>query len=301
MGFARRPLTDPSQLEMPALPIGRTFWRRFRRHKMALTGLGMFLLLSLLAVFATWIAPYSPSHMDYGAILQPPGPRHLLGTDSLGHDWLSDLLYGGRVTLLIGFSTTVFLVVVGTLVGAVSGYFGGWLDRLLMRFVDIMLTFPVLLLQIALASQFGGKQSILMIIFIIGIFSWPAPARLIRGQILAARNLDYVAAARATGASDWRIIVRHLLPNAIGPMLVSATLNISQAIIVSSILSFLGMGVQPPTPSWGNMIGLTQTDAAVAPWLVIFPGLAIVLACLSINFIGDGIRDALDPTAMVRK
>jgi peptide/nickel transport system permease protein len=239
--------------------------------------------------------------MDFTALLQPPSLHHLMGTDALGHDVLTQWLYGGRYSLFIGLSTTVVMVLVGTPLGAIAGYFGGFVDNILMRLTDLLLTFPVLLLQIALAAQMGGKQSVALIIILIAGFSWMVPARLIRGEVLSLKSRDFVSAARAVGASDWRVIFRHLMPNAIAPMLVSATLNIGGAIVTEAALSFLGMGVQPPTPTWGNMIGFNQNNAMTAPWLILFPGFAVVLTVLAVNFIGDGIRDALDPTAMAQK
>lgn len=299
--YEERALAEPQMLTTAPVSLGRAVWRRFMRHRMALFGLGVMAVLTLLAIFAPWVAPYSPTHMDFTALLQPPSLHHLMGTDALGHDVLTQWLYGGRYSLFIGLSTTVVMVLVGTPLGAIAGYFGGFVDNILMRLTDLLLTFPVLLLQIALAAQMGGKQSVALIIILIAGFSWMVPARLIRGEVLSLKGRDFVSAARAVGASDWRVIFRHLMPNAIAPMLVSATLNIGGAIVTEAALSFLGMGVQPPTPTWGNMIGFNQNNAMTAPWLILFPGFAVVLTVLAVNFIGDGIRDALDPTAMVQK
>lgn len=297
------PLVPEEALPLQAeqFSMGRMVWRRFRRHKLALLGMITLSVLALLAIFAPLIAPYSYTHMDFSAILHAPYAKHIFGTDEIGHDVFSQFLYGARYSLFIGLSATIVLVFIGTVVGAVSGYYGGWVDMVLMRFTDVMLTFPVLLLQIAVASELKGGNSLLLIIAIIALFSWMTVARLVRGEFLRFRNLEFAEAARAAGAGDSRIIFRHILPNAMGPVLVSATLSIGNAILTESALSFLGLGVQPPTPTWGNMIGTTQAAAPIAPWLVVFPGLGIVLTVLAINFIGDGIRDALDPTAMAKK
>lgn len=279
----------------------RMVWRRFRRHRLALAGMIILSVLALISIFAPLIAPHSFTSMNFNAILKPPSAHHLMGTDELGHDVFSQFLYGGRYSLFIGLVSTLVLVTIGTVIGSIAGYYGGILDNILMRFTDVMLTFPVLLLQIAVAGELKGGTSIGLIIAIIALFSWMTTARLVRGEFLRFRNTEFAEAARAAGAGDARIIFRHILPNAIGPVLVSATLSIGSAIIVESALSFLGLGVQPPTPTWGNMIGTNQSAAMIAPWLVVFPGLGIVLTVLAINFIGDGIRDALDPTAMAKK
>lgn len=299
--LASEEITEELLLGIEHFSMWGMFWRRFRRHRLALVGMIILVLLALMAIAAPLIAPTTYTHLDFTAILQPPSIHHLMGTDQLGHDVFTQFLYGARYSLFIGLVSTIVLVLIGTIVGSLAGYYGGMVDNLLMRFVDIMLTFPILLLQIAVASELRGGSSITLIIGIIALFSWMGTARLVRGEFLRFRNMEFAEAAKSAGASDARVIFRHILPNAIGPVLVSATLAIGGAIIVESSLSFLGLGVQPPIPTWGNMIGTNQAAAMVAPWLVAFPGFGIVLTVLAINFIGDGIRDALDPTAMAKK
>lgn len=284
---------DLKQGLAPELSMGQLILRRFLRHRLAMVGSIMLLVIIVACLAAPLLTHYRPAQMDLNHVLSGPSALHPFGTDSLGHDVFTQVLYGGQMSLLIGFSAMLSLTIVGVLIGALAGYYGGLVDGVLMRFTDIMLSFPTLLLAIALSSQLGGQ--VWVIIFIIAVFGWMSVARIVRGQFLSLKRQEFIEAAHAVGASDWRIMARHIIPNAMAPVLVNATLAVGNAIIVESSLSFLGLGVQPPTPTWGNMLGTTQQYAMTAPWLIIFPGLAIVLTILSVNFIGDGLRDALDP------
>jgi len=277
--------TEPSYLQQVL--------RRFLHHKLAVAGLILLGMLVFACLLAPLLAPYNPVQPDYTQIFAPPSARHLMGTDDLGHDVFSQWLWGGRISLFIGFASMVVLSVVGTTVGMVSGYYGGWIDNLLMRIVDIMLTIPGLLLVILMAVVFGQSEA--MIIIIIAGTGWLTVSRIVRAEFLSIKASNFVEAAKAAGCSDFRIMVRHILPGALPAVLVNATLSMGIAIIVESSLSFLGFGVQPPQYSWGSMLGLDQAYFMTAWWLAIFPGLGIVLSVLAINFIGDGLRDAMDP------
>lgn len=268
-------------------------WRRFRRHRMALGGIVILALVVVPVLLAPWISPYRPNKQELRSRLQGPTLRHPMGTDELGRDVLVRVLYGGRVSLLIGVAAMAVGVGVGTIVGGISGFFGGRIDTAIMRLVDIAISFPSLFLLIMLASFLGS--SLLTIILVIGLLSWMRVARLVRASFLAIKERDYVLAARAIGCAPGRIVRRYLLPNSIGPVIVAATIDISAAILTESALSYLGLGVQPPRATWGNMLRFAQDQMASAPWTAIFPGLMIFLVSISINFIGDGLRDALDP------
>ncbi len=268
-------------------------WRRLRRHRLAMTGAAVVFVLVVAALLSPWIAPYPPTHIDLGNRMSPPSWRHPLGTDELGHDVLTRLLYAGRVSLTVGFSAAVASALLGTAVGLVSGFYGGWLDNLLMRFVDIMLSVPDLPILIILARYFGG--SLVGIVVVITAFGWMGTARLVRGEVLKLKRTDFVEAARALGASNARIMWRHLVPNALAPVIVAATLAVGGAILTEAALSYLGFGIQPPTPSWGNMLQNAQDFIWRTPLLAFWPGLMIFLTVLCFNFFGDGLRDALDP------
>ncbi len=276
---------------------GQSYWRialaRLRRHRVAMVGGITVLVLVATAIAAPWIAPYPPTHIDLANRMSPPSWRHPLGTDELGHDVLTRLLYAGRVSLTVGFSAALASAVVGTIVGLISGFYGGWLDNVLMRFVDIMLSIPDLPILIILARYFGG--SLLGIILVITVFGWMGTARLVRGEVLKLKGTDFVEAARALGASHARIMVRHLVPNTLAPVIVAATLAVGGAILTEAALSYLGFGVQPPTPSWGNMLQNAQDFIWRTPLLAFWPGLMIFLSVLCFNFFGDGLRDAFDP------
>lgn len=276
---------------------GRTqwqmFWRRFRRHKLAMASAIVLLLLYLMAAFAPLIAPYDHTRIEYTGA-QPPSAQHWMGTDELGRDQLSRIIMGGRVSLVVGLVVALLSAGIGTLVGMLAGYYGSWVDNSLMRFVDMMLSLPLLPLLMVAGLATGG--SLWGIVAILGLLTWMGVARLVRGSFLSLREKEFVEAARAMGASDWRIITRHLLPNAVAPIVVNTTLAVGVAIIIESVLSFLGFGIQPPTPSWGNMLTDAKNTMVVYPWLTWVPGLSIVVTVLAVNFFGDGLRDALDPT-----
>lgn len=267
-------------------------WQRLRRNRMAMAGAAIVLVMFLLALLASLIGR-DPGAIDIANRLHPPGFAFPLGTDDLGRDVLVRILYGARISLLVGFVAVGIATFIGVLLGAMAGFYGRWVDSLIMRFVDIMLCFPTFFLILAVIAFL--KPSIWNIMIIIGLTSWMGVARLVRAEFLSLRERDFVLAAQAIGARDARIIFRHILPNAISPVLVSATLGVAGAILTESALSFLGIGVQPPTPSWGNMLIAGKQTLGTAWWLSVFPGLAILITVLGYNLLGEGIRDAMDP------
>ncbi len=267
--------------------------RRFTRTKLAVAGAAVLALLALLALLAPWLAPADPSKIFFTAMRAAPGGAHLFGTDDLGRDILSRVMYGARVSLSAGLISVALALVVGTSMGLIAGYRRGWLDDLLMRVVDAMLSLPFLVLAIALAAILGPSLRNTMIA--IAIVTAPVFARITRGEVLAQREREYVQAAQALGAGDQRVILRHLLPNISGPLIVQTSLAIANAILAESSLSFLGLGVQPPEPSWGSMLNAARGYLADAPWMALFPGVTIFLAVLAFNLLGDGLREALDP------
>jgi peptide/nickel transport system permease protein len=269
------------------------FWQRFRRNRFALAGGLVVAALFLVSFLAPLLTPYDPATINAYHVLLPPSPAHWMGTDELGRDVLTRVLYGARISLKVGFVAIGIAVLIGTIVGLVAGFYGGWIDSILMRFVDIMLCFPTFFLILAVIALL--EPSIWYIMLIIGITGWMGVARLVRAEVLSIKERDYIMAARAIGASDLRIICRHILPNAAAPILVTATLGIAGAILTESALSFLGIGVQPPTPSWGNILTAGKDYIEFAWWLSLFPGLAILITVLAYNLLGEGIRDALDP------
>ncbi|WP_412963394.1 oligopeptide ABC transporter permease [Metabacillus niabensis] len=272
----------------------RTTLRKFYRHKLAMVGTFIFGLLCLMVIFAPLIAPYDPNAI-VGTFNAGPSPEHLLGTDQMGRDVLSRLIFASRISLAVGLGSVAIYIIIGTIVGAVAGYFGGWVDMVINRFIDVFMSFPYLMVILVLVTIIG--PGLLNIMLVLGILGWPYVARLVRASILSIKEQDYVKAGVALGYRSPRIIFHHILPNTIAPILVNATFGAASAIIAESSLSFLGMGVQPPSASWGNMLTTAQSITALTnqPWLWIPPGIMIVLAVLSINFIGDGVRDALDP------
>lgn len=272
--------------------VTEVLWQRLRRNRMAMAGALIVLGMFVLAAIAP-LASGDPGAIDIGRRLQPPGWSHLLGTDDLGRDVLVRILYGARISLLVGFVAVGLATFIGILVGALAGFYGRWVDAVIMRFVDIMLCFPSFFLILAVIAFL--EPSIWNIMVIIGLTSWMGVARLVRAEFLSLRERDFVVAIRALGARDSRIIFRHILPNALSPVLVSATLGVAGAILTESALSFLGIGVQPPTPSWGNMLITGKQTLGTAWWLSVFPGLAILITVLGYNLLGEGIRDALDP------
>ncbi|MHA6259113.1 oligopeptide ABC transporter permease [Sporosarcina sp. CAU 1771] len=271
--------------------------RRFLKHKLAVAGLVLFTIIALMAIFAPWIAPMDPYSMN-GEFEAKPSSAHLLGTDQVGRDILSRLIYASRVSLLVGLGAVSIYVFIGTILGAVAGYFGKWVDMVIMRITDVFMSFPFLMVILVLVSILG--PSLFNIILVLGLLGWPAVARLVRGSVLSVKEMDYVKAGVALGYSTPKILFNHILPNCLAPILVNATFGIAYAIIMEASLSFLGMGVQPPTASWGNMLIDAQSLTVLAsqPWLWIPPGLMILLSVLSINFIGDGLRDAMDPKSL---
>ncbi len=272
---------------------GRIAWRRFRRHRMALLGTILIVLIVSLVVMAPWVTSYEPNELDMRNRLQAPTLTHLMGTDELGRDVFTRVLYGGRISLTIGIAAMAVSVSIGSFVGAVSGYIGGRVDGIIMRFVDVIISFPTLFLLIMLSSFLGSSPTTM--ILVIGILSWMRVARLVRGNFLAIKEREYITAAHALGASGRHIVFRHLLPNSLGSIIVVATISVSAAILTESALSYLGLGVQPPQATWGNMLRFAQDQMTTAPWTAVYPGLMIFFVSIAINFIGDGLRDALDP------
>ncbi|WP_305041930.1 ABC transporter permease [Geoalkalibacter sp.] len=283
-------MSETNSLERSSF-LRDVFWQRLRRNRMAMSGAAIVLFMFILAA----VAPLwkDPAAIDITLALLPPSWAHPLGTDDLGRDVLARILFGARISLLVGFVAVGIATLIGIVLGALSGYYGRWTDSIIMRFVDIMLCFPTFFLILAVIAFL--EPSIWNIMIIIGLTGWMGVARLVRAEFLSLRERDFVQAARALGASDARIIFRHLLPNALSPVLVSATLGVAGAILTESALSFLGIGVQPPTPSWGNMLISGKQTLGAAWWLSVFPGLAILVTVLGYNLLGEGIRDALDP------
>jgi peptide/nickel transport system permease protein len=273
---------------------------RFRAHRPAVLGVVVLAALAALAAAAPLLSPYDPDKTALLSLYEPPSLAHPFGTDDLGRDLATRILYGGRVSLTIGLLAVSVSITVGTLVGVAAGYYGGWIDSLLMRIVDALYSFPRLFLLILFGVFFKG-MTVGVIILVLGLLSWLTTSRLVRATFLSLKQREFVEAARGVGARDRRIIFRHILPNALAPIIVAGTLGVGGAIIAESTLSFLGLGIQPPTSSWGNMLNHATTDMGKAPWIAIFPGLFIFLAVMSINFIGDGLRDALDPRHVVRR
>jgi peptide/nickel transport system permease protein len=282
-------------------------WRRFRHHPGAVMGM-IILTAIVVSCLLAGLSPYDPEASDISNRLQPPSWAHPFGTDQLGRDLLTRVLYGGRISLLVGLMVVIITLIIGVPVGAIAGYYGGWVDDLLMRIIDSFLTLPSLMILILLSAilrelkvPFFQRNNVLTIAIVIGILSWMTVARLIRAIFLTLREMEYVTAARALGASNSRIIVGEVLPNGFGPIIVESTLEIGWAIMEESGLSFLGFGIQPPTPSWGNLLNSAQEHLIKDPWLAIFPGIFIFLTIISINYIGDGLRDALDPYKILKQ
>jgi peptide/nickel transport system permease protein len=269
------------------------FWGIFCKNKLMLAGSGIVLLLFIVSFLAPWLAPYDPGQIDLKNVLASPSLNHWFGTDQLGRDVLSRMIWGARISLKVGFAATGVAIIIGTILGAFAGYYGGWIDSAIMRFVDIMLCFPTFFLILAIIAFL--EPSIWNIMIIIGLTGWMGVTRLVRADFITLRERDFVSAARAIGAGDTRIIFMHILPNALASILVAATLGIAGAILTESALSFLGIGVQPPTPSWGNILTAGKDNIDIAWWLSLYPGLAILITVVGYNLLGEGIRDALDP------
>ncbi|MFQ5595287.1 MAG: ABC transporter permease [Anaerolineae bacterium] len=269
-------------------------WRQMRRSRLAVAGVIILLALILVAATAPWVAPYNPYAMNLSAALQPPNsPSHILGTDELGRDNLSRLIYGARVSLTVGLIVVGIAAGIGVTLGAISGYYGGVIDNVIMRSVDVLMAFPFLVLAIAVVAIVGPSLKNMMIV--LGGVSWIGYARLVRGLVLAQREEEYVLAARVVGARGRRIIWRHILPNCLGVVIVQATFGVAAAILAASGLSFLGMGAQPPAAEWGAMLSTAKPYLRQRPMMSIAPGMAIMITVLAINFVGDALRDALDP------
>lgn len=301
-------IAPPDELDTSPLSLGQLTWRRFRRHKVAIFGAVTLILLFLYSFGGALILPESYANsIETANRLMPPSAEHPFGTDSIGRDILARTIYGGQISLLIGLVAVIIESIIGILVGALAGYYGGIVDSLLMRITEAMLNIPEIFLLIVMAKFFGGaipnltflgreySGSVVVIVLIIALTSWMYLARIVRAQFLSLKENDFVLAARATGTSNLEIIFRHILPNTIAPIVVSATLGVANAILAEAYISFLGLGVQPPTATWGNMLDGANNYLESAPWLWFFPGLLILLTVLSINFLGDGLRDALDP------
>jgi peptide/nickel transport system permease protein len=288
----------------------KIIWRRFRKHKLALAGIFTIAVIVLACLLAPWIAPYDPirdiARDENGQIVKndPPSLTHFMGTDNIGRDIFTRLLFAGRISLTIAFVVTFFEIIIGVFVGAFSGYYGGWIDDVIQRFVEFLITIPLLPLLLAFSALLRGLtipglprewSSAVIITLILIVFGWMTAAILIRGMVLSLRNQEFTEAAKALGLNDLGIILRHMIPNSLAPIIVAATLSLGGVIITESALSFLGFGVQPPVPTWGNMLNEYQNEMWTQPAKVFFPGLAIFVCVLAFNYIGDGLRDAMDP------
>ncbi|MEJ2207483.1 MAG: ABC transporter permease [Anaerolineae bacterium] len=302
--------SDVARLAAPQRPqqtMTSMIWHRFVRHPGAMAG-AIVLILVILGVLLAPLSPYDPEVSDIRGRLEPPSLSHPFGTDALGRDVLTRCLYGGRISLLVGFLVVVITLFIGVPIGAISGFFGGWLDNVLMRITDAALSLPTLMVLILLSAilrevdmPFLERNNVLTIAAVIGILSWMTTARLVRAAFLTIREQEFVLAARCVGTSDLRLMARHILPNAVGPIIVEATLEMGYAIMEEAGLSFLGFGIQPPTPSWGNLLNSAWEHMVKHPWLSIFPGLMIFMTIIAINYIGDGLRDAFDPHKVLKQ
>jgi peptide/nickel transport system permease protein len=303
---------DAEALSLKSVSLWQITWRRLFRRRSAVVGMIILGLLIFIALTAQWIAPYEPTRSmldvkDYPLAVPEKRsapcihlfgcpadkPQHIVGTDGNLRDQFSRLLYGARLSLMVGFSTVIFAIVIGTVLGAIAGYFGGWWDNIIMRIMDVLLAFPSLLLAIAIVTVLG--PGLINALLAIGIVSIPAYARVMRASVLSVREMDFISATRALGGSNMQILFNRILPNALTPLIVQGTLGIASAILDAAALSFIGLGAQPPTPEWGAMLSAERNQIFTAPHLVFYPGLMIMLTVLSFNLIGDGLRDALDP------
>ncbi len=271
----------------------RVVWSRFKKNRLSVAAAIVVLLLALAAIAAPLISPYKYTSIDVNNVLSAPSLAHPLGTDELGRDVLTRIIYGSRISLSVGFVAMGIAMFIGVIIGAIAGYYGGWIDSVLMRFVDIMLSFPTYILILAIIALL--QPGIFIIMAVIGLTGWADVSRLVRAEFLTLKERDFVLAAKSSGAGNLRIIFRQILPNALSPVFVAATFGVAGAILIESSLSFLGIGVQPPTPSWGNILSSGKDYIETAWWLSVFPGLAILMTVLSYNLVGEGLRDALDP------
>ena len=295
MAVRERALGRVQELEItrPPVSLWRDAWNRLLKNRMAMVGLVFVIIVTLAAALAVWVAPYHYKETDFANTRKPPSVEHLMGTDKLGRDVFSRIIWGAQVSVAVAVVGSLTALVIGLTYGSTSGYLGGRIDNYMMRFVDVMYAFPTILFIILIMVVLGPG---LVNIFIgIGVVGWMSMARLVRGQFLALKEKEFVEAARMIGAHDVQIIARHLLPNSLGPIVVAVTLDIPRLILLESILSFIGLGVPPPFPSWGQMISEGWQGMRAVPHLAIFPGLAISVSMLAFNFLGDGLRDALDP------
>ncbi|MCL6596300.1 MAG: ABC transporter permease [Firmicutes bacterium] len=294
------PKAEPEAVDLavdttPVRTYGQMVLQRFLRHRVAVAAAVVLIIIGLSAAFAPWLAPYKPDVPDLNAMLAPPSWKHIMGTDPIGLDLWTQILYGGRISLTIGLFAAVLAVVVGGAVGSLAGYFGGVLDMILMRVTDVALSVPFLFVVLLLALLIGPTP--VSVVLIIGFLSWMYPARIVRSEFLSLKRREFVEAARAMGMGTGRIIVREIFPNAMAPLIVNCTLLVGQAIVIESAMDFLGAGLTPPNMSWGWLLNQGQAYIASAPWLSLFPGIAIFIVVLCVNLIGDGLRDALDPTS----
>jgi len=281
----------------PEESMSQLVWRRFRRHRLAVaSGLVLFVLAAICFISPLFISEEAANTVDLNNMLQPPSWKHLFGMDAVGRNMLMRCIFGGRISLRIGILAALIAVTIGIAVGAVAGYNVGWIDNILMRFTEAIMSIPTLFILIVLGRILGPSIAITTVI--IGVLAWMGTARIVRAEILSLKEQDFVLAARAIGVPPRRILIRHLLPNVVAPIVVSATLRVGQAIIMEAALSFLGLGVQPPTATWGNMLSRAQGYLRDAPWIAFFPGLLILITVLCVNFVGDGLRDAMDPHAL---
>jgi peptide/nickel transport system permease protein len=311
---SEEPLVDPSEVSAVELDLGETWspdggliehrgawtevWLRLRRDKFALAGLATIVVLVVVAVFARWVAPHDPTtQFNEGLTVRglPVGSswKFLLGTDTLGRDLLSRLIYGARASLVVGILANGFALLLGLVFGLLAGYFRGWVETLIMRATDVMMAFPILLFAAALVAVL--RPSLWILVLVIGIVYWTPMTRVIHGEVLSIREKEFVDAARLTGCSGRRVLYRHILPHLVAPVIVYTSLGIATTVLFEAVLSFFGLGVQPPTPSWGQMISDGQAYYLVAPHLIIYPGLCILVTVLAFNLVGDGLRDAFDP------
>jgi len=274
---------------------GAGFFRRLFRHRLALLGFIVLAIMVLASVFAPLITHQSPTEPNLFQTLLPPSAQHWLGTDELGRDVFTRLLYGGRVSFIVGVASTAIATTIGTVYGAVSGFFGGWTDRLMMRFVDLILSFPAIFLLLVVLNLLGGQASVLVMVLYLGLFGWGGLARIVRSQVLSLKHQEFVEAARALGSGRMRLLFRHVLPGAMAPVWVSAAFGIGGNMLAEASLDFLGFGLSPAIPSWGNMLSSAQNYIVTNPIMILAPGLTITIAVVAINFVGDGLRDALDP------
>lgn len=273
--------------------FAQDIWRRFQRNRLALVGLVIVILLCVVAALADYVAPYNPVEVNLDIQFDPPSMQHLFGADLYGRDLLSRVIYGARISLLIGFIPSAISMIIGAVLGVLAAYYGGWVDTLIMRIADVVLAFPSIILAMVVTYTLGA--SLFTLFIALSVVGWAGAARVVRAQALAIKETDFVMASKSIGARNRRIMFNHIIPNCVAPILVLFTLNIPEAIMAEAGLSFLGVGAQPPTPSWGLMTNEAQQYVFNAPWASIMPGLAILLTTLGFNFVGDGLRDAIDP------